>query len=312
MLGRLTGSGSDALLGLVTGPVRPATVVGAGPHATYLLLDDRPGTTTEDGGELVALVGPGAVRVPCAIVLADGTAQLPGLVAGARARVGQGEVGWEGGSVSVVRWWRAAAVTGTTPDDGAGPVDGAGTPAGRAALERRVAAARLLVAGHELPPAVPPALAAAAAAIGAGQAAAAADALRPVLGLGAGLTPSADDAVAGLLLTARAWYGAEAGPTISAIGGLLAADLQRRTTAVSAGLLHHAAQGRGAPEVVHAVQHLTGRDRHADEHAVLAALITLGHTSGKDTALGVLTFLQRRLTDTITTPSHRPTVRESA
>jgi hypothetical protein len=159
---------------------------------------------------------------------------------------------------------------------------------------------------------VPPALTAAAAAIETGQAPAAAEALRPVLGLGAGLTPSADDAAAGLLLTARAWYGTEAGPTVSAVGELLAADLPGRTTAVSAGLLRHAADGRGAPEVVHAVQHLTGRETPADENAVLAALMALGHTSGKDTALGVLAFLQRRLTDPITTPSHRPTVRESA
>jgi hypothetical protein len=312
MPGRLTGSGSDALLRLVTGPARPATVVGAGPQASYLRVEDVAGTPREDVGELVALLSPRGVRVPCAIVLAQGTANLPGLVTGEQSRVGQGQVAWKGGSVSVVRWWHAAAVTGTAPDDPAGRVDGSEPTAVGAALERRVAAARLLLADHELPSPVPPALQVAAAAIEAGEPDAAADVLRPVLGLGAGLTPSADDAVAGLLLTARAWYGAAAGPTVAAVGALLATDLASRTTAVSAGLLRHAAQGRGAPEVVRAVQLLTGRETATDEAAVLAALMTLGHTSGKDTALGVLTFLQRRLTDPTTTPSHRPTVRENA
>ena len=37
---RLTGAGSDAVLPLVGGPPQDATVVGAGPHATYLEVGD--------------------------------------------------------------------------------------------------------------------------------------------------------------------------------------------------------------------------------------------------------------------------------
>jgi hypothetical protein len=299
MQARPTGAASDALLRLVTGPRRPATVIGAGPQATYLVVDQPDGggaAGSAPGTELVALISTNAVRVPCAIVLASGSAALPGLVPGARARVGEGEVSWDGGSVAVVRWWRAAAVSGVTT-----------TTAEPAELERRAALLRRLVADHELPPAVPPALRAAVASIDAGQATSTAAALRPVLGLGSGLTPSADDAAAGLLLSALAWHGEAVGPTIRAIGQLLDADLATRTTAVSAGLLQHAARGRGAPQVVRAVQHLTGRETAGDENAVLADLLALGHSSGKDTALGVLTFLQ-----TTTNPSHRATVRESA
>lgn len=306
MQARLTGAASDALLRLVTSPRRTATVVGAGPHATYLVLDDGDsgngcgGTDRSPGAELLALVSADAIRVPCAIVLAHGSAALPGLVPGARAHVGENEVRWDDGALSVVRWWRAAAVT-------TGPAT-----CDRSALGGRVAATRLRLGGHRFPAPVVAALTRAAAAIERRDPVGAADAVRPVLGLGAGLTPAADDAVAGLLLAARCWTG-ELGPTVSAVGALLTPDLSSRTTAVSAGLLRHAAQGRGAPEVVHAVEYLTGRHDLSGGPEVLARLLALGHSSGRDTALGVLAFVQRQLTGaTTTTHAHRPTARESA
>jgi len=304
MQARLTGTASDALLRLVMGELRTATVIGAGPHATYLVLDDGDGADGPDrssvGAELLALVSADAIRVPCAIVLAQGSAALPGLVPGARALVGQNEVRWDAGALSVVRWWHAAAVT-------AGPAT-----CDHAALGRRVAAARLQLGGHRLPAPVVPALARAAAAIERLDPVGAADAVRPVLGLGAGLTPAADDAVAGLLLAARCWDG-ELGPTVSTLGALLTPDLSSRTTAVSAGLLRHAAEGRGAPEVVGAVEHLTGRYDRSDGSQVLARLLALGHSSGRDTAIGVLTFVQHQLSRAATTThAHRPTARESA
>jgi hypothetical protein len=308
MQARLTGAASDALHRLVTSPRRTATVVGAGPHATYLVLaDDDAGDACDGpdrspaGNELVALVSRDAIRVPCAIVLAHGSAALPGLVPGARAQVGENEVRWDAGALSVVRWWTAAAVSG-------GPAT-----CDRTALRRRVAAARLQLGGHRLPAPVRPALTRAAAAIDRRDPVGAADAVRPVLGLGAGLTPAADDAVAGLLLAARCWSGGELGATVSAVGTLLTRDLSSRTTAVSAGLLRHAAQGRGAPQVVHAVEHLTGRRDRSDGSLVLARLLALGHSSGRDTALGVLAFVQHQLSGAATTtPAHRPTARESA
>lgn len=305
MLGRLTGAGSDVLLPLVARARRSATVVGVGRHATYLVLDRDVG---EEMGELLALVSRRAVRVPCAIVLAHETALLPGLVPGARAQVGAGEVRWDGGSLAVVRWWQAATVTRT-----------AAVQPDRNGLAARVAATRLLVGDHRLPSVVPAALLDAARAIQHGDAVAAAGALRPVLGLGSGLTPSADDAAAGLLLAARSWYGAAVGSTVSAVGDLLAPGLSARTTAVSAGLLRHAARGRGAPQVVRAVEHLTGRHVDADERAVLGELVALGHSSGRDTALGILAFLEhepltrRTLLSSLSHPyAHRPTARESA
>jgi hypothetical protein len=94
-MGRLTGAGSDALHPMVTGPARSAVVVGAGPYATYLEVQPSPEVQLADTAapiELLAVISRGSVRVPCAIVLADGPASLPGLVRGARAQVGDGVV----------------------------------------------------------------------------------------------------------------------------------------------------------------------------------------------------------------------------
>jgi hypothetical protein len=65
--------------------------------------------------------------------------------------------------------------------------------------------------------------------------------------------------------------------------------------------------------VVHAVEHLTGRGDRSDGSQVLTRLLALGHSSGRDTALGVLAFVQHQLSGAATTtPAHRPTARESA
>lgn len=318
---RLTGAGSDALLPLVSGSPRPATVVGAGPYATYLRLDARP---DEPGGEVLALVTRHAVRLPCAVVLPEGVEPPPELLAGTTVEVGLGAIRWTGGELTVARWWPAAAVTGATGLPPAAPVER------DMGLPSRLAALVADVGDHTLPESVPAALGQAITGIRRADAEAVVASVVPVLGSGPGLTPSADDAVAGVLLTARSWYGTDVGPLLSRMGALLAPHLDRRTTAVSAGLLQHASEGRGAPEVVRAVEYLTGRHRD-DEHDVLRRLVELGHTSGRDTALGVLAFLDAQ-TPTVTSgeatatgrsapvgrhdrsavPQHDPPARENA
>lgn len=313
---RLTGACSDALLSLVSGPPRDAIVVGAGPHATYLQLD-------EPDGELVAVVTRHAVRVPCAVLLPEGVEPPADLQPGTAVEVGEQRLRWAGGELTVTRWWPAAAVTGATGQPPAASV------AADAGLSARVAALRAPVGQHALPESVPAALDQAIQAIDHADGVGVAAAIIPVLGFGAGLTPAADDAAAGLLLVARSWYGTQLDPVLSSARELLVPHLDRRTTAVSAGLLRHAAEGRGAPEVVGAVEHLTGR-RAEDEREVLRRLVQLGHTSGRDTALGVLAFLgphaartarptaptsQQPATDRDdrpAVPQHDPPARESA
>ena len=55
-------SASSAVELALVGPPRPATIVAATPHATYLVVGDPAHT-------LVCLASTDAVRVPCALVL---------------------------------------------------------------------------------------------------------------------------------------------------------------------------------------------------------------------------------------------------
>lgn len=260
-MSELSGSASDAVCHLLSGRHRRADVVGAGPRAAYLVVE----------GEVVAVVSTDAVRLPCAVVLAPGTTVPAGLAPGARVCVGEGAIGWQGpdnsaGRVRVVRWWSAprvqAGVFGEHPS---------------AVLRGRLH-------GHRLPTGVPTHLHAAAVLVGRGDTHAAVAEVAAVLGRGAGLTPSADDAVAGLLLASRVVAGPVVLRALDEMAVRIDAIAAQRTTAVSAALLAHAARGRAAPQVVAAVEALTGR---RPVEPALDALWALGHSSGADTAAGL-------------------------
>ena len=110
-------------------------------------------------------------------------------------------------------------------------------------------------------------------------------ALLPILGLGDGLTPSGDDAVCGalcLLRFAEGWSAPArrllAGPPPSL--DLLAA----RTARLSAQLLHSAFLGRFAEPLL-LVGEALEQDRVLDD--AIQGLLALGHTSGRDTLVGL-------------------------
>lgn len=99
---------AEAIRGLLTGPVRAARVVQAGPHAIYLRADpgaddpgaDDPGEDVPTAGDGVfALLGPGAVRVPVGVLL-DALPTGP-----AEVRIGDGAVRLDGVAHPVRRWW---------------------------------------------------------------------------------------------------------------------------------------------------------------------------------------------------------------
>lgn len=101
------------------------------------------------------------------------------------------------------------------------------------------------------------------------------DALRSILGLGQGLTPSADDAVCGVLLAARAL-----GRTLSDEAATVLHDLARqRTTALSADCLRAAAGGYAVPAVVELLGATATGDDLTDH---LADICAIGHSSGRD------------------------------
>ena len=100
-----------------------------------------------------------------------------------------------------------------------------------------------------------------------------------LVGRGAGLTPSGDDALAGALLVAHALGAGQA------LADAVRARLHA-TTAVSAALLDAAADGYAARPVVTLVDAAVAADPDAVRRA-LPAVLAIGHSSGADTVTGI-------------------------
>jgi hypothetical protein len=106
-----------------------------------------------------------------------------------------------------------------------------------------------------------------------------AGAVGTLAGLGPGLTPAGDDALAGMLLALRAWQGPGAAPR------LVAAVAGAPTTALSLAVLRCAAAGQAlAP--VHQLLAAAARGDHAGALAAAAAIAEVGATSGADFCYG--------------------------
>ncbi len=127
-----------------------------------------------------------------------------------------------------------------------------------------------------------PALWALDAAIRDGDRAAAAGAARGLIGLGPGLTPSGDDALAGVESALHA-----AGHPAAGFLGAVLADVETRTTAVSVALLRHAAAGEASERVHRLLAGLLSPEPEAVAPAIELA-VRHGATSGSDLLAGVL------------------------
>jgi hypothetical protein len=99
-------------------------------------------------------------------------------------------------------------------------------------------------------------------------------------GLGPGLTPSGDDALAGLLIAARARWPADAEAPLVQVAA--AVD----THPISRGFLRWAARGQSISPVHRLLAAVAAGDRRLAERA-LGDLLAFGHTSGADLALGL-------------------------
>lgn len=115
-------------------------------------------------------------------------------------------------------------------------------------------------------------------------------------GLGPGLTPSGDDALAGILLAHRALAGAAAEPH------LLAAARSAVTTDLSAALTAWAARGQSVAPVHDLLAAVTEGDRTAAVTAI-AGIASLGASSGADLLLGLRLGLQSAATAKVDGPA---------
>lgn len=249
---RMTAAAPDAVRALISGPLRPAMRIAAFPSAVYLRLST---------GEPIAVLSRDAVRMPFGLVLATSRAELP------LDRL-RGPV-WTGAAEVRIGQWsaRITRILSVTAPQGLNPDAAAAEHACQTLAALQADAPDLAGSGglshlteiHQLD---------------------SVDAQR-ILGAGAGLTPSGDDFLAGLLV--GAWsFGLPAGSLRAAVQSH-AASL---TTEISAALLRCACRGESIPELNAMVLSLSKTP--ADVDSAVDALATIGHTSGRALAAGVI------------------------
>jgi Protein of unknown function (DUF2877) len=130
------------------------------------------------------------------------------------------------------------------------------------------------------------------AAVRAGDADAASAALVGMLGLGPGLTPSGDDVVCGILAGLIWHVGADSphGPVVTALAQAVNVAAATGTNRISAALLRHAATGLlYAPALDLGAALLAGDPAAVPDPA--RRLLAIGHTSGADLAVGILSAI---------------------
>jgi hypothetical protein len=228
-------------------------------------------------GTVVALVASDAVRLPNSVVLAAPGRQEPfrGVREGDAAYVGDGCVELSGRlRARVRRWWDPTPVL--------GPLSLARLAQGARALE--AVTGRWGLSGHRAPELL-------AHACSGGDLAHAVDAAERIVGLGPGLTPSGDDALAGLLLALRLLGGAVPGGGRAVwladwLGAAVTAHAGERTTSLAATLLHCASRGQASVEAAAVLRGIAGQEPLAP---AARRLLATGHTSGADLAWGLLT-----------------------
>jgi hypothetical protein len=278
----IPGASSTAIRAVTAGAPQAAQWLGAVDAALYF-------ATTGKRPTVFAVLSQDAVRLPCALVLATTKAELPlSRIAPARyvrdrenAVVGNGRITWTGpdGPVTIVaaRQWSPLRVRTGIPE-----------AAALAELRALLAPCELGLGRHRLD-----------------QLAGQADttAVAELLGRGPGLTPSGDDVLAGYLLAAGAF-----GLEIEQVRRAVAARAPQATSALSAQLLRHAAQGEAVRELIELTAALTRPPAGEGDRlaAVSARLLQVGHTSGAALAWGALLAGEhavRRYPSVLSTPS---------
>lgn len=276
---------SAALRGVLQGPERTVRAVAASEAAVHFAVDAPVG--------VLSVVARDAVEFPGALVLPRPRADRPlgGRRVGEAAVVGAGRLVL-GDRVLVPRRWVDPRVRRWCAD--------APTLA-RAATRLAEGAARVPPAPDPLLPDLAARLATVVGALAAGDVTRACGDAAGLLGRGRGFTPAGDDALAGLLLgLAVVDVGAidEVATRVRArFAHLTLARAADATGRVPAALLGHAARGEAAAPVRALLRALArdGGDGRGSPDAVdgaLAAVLTLGHSSGHDLVAGLVAALE--------------------
>jgi hypothetical protein len=248
---------SAALRGVLAGPPRAGTLLGAGERAAWARFGD----------EVVVIASGGGGRMPNGVELPASAAPLLGGWSGGDAVLAEdGTLGLDGWHLRVEQWWDPRPVL----------------PRGDlAALRQEVAATRGRFAPVDD--------------CGLGEALAEPDsqavlaAARRLMGNGPGLTPLGDDVLAGALAAARL-LGESVGNrrlcrVVTEVAPTLCAAARERTTALAATLLRHAGRGEVDDASAALLRALCGQ---GDPGTALDRLLAVGHSSGRGLATGIL------------------------
>ena len=274
----IPGAGSPLTRVVLTGPSRPALVLGRFPTVLYLTLGAH--------HEVLPVLAADALMLPTGIRLAAASHDIDwGVEPGDTVTVGRSGIRLPGLHVRVVREWRPARVPAVS------------RPAGPDRLSELADLLSLHVSTPEL---IDQATAVCRAARS-GDEAEVRRGARQLLGAGQGLTPSGDDVLCAVLLVLCG--GGDPQPI--ALLGNAVEDLWTRTTSLSASLLDAARKGYAVPEVVALIECATRGDLVGAGRA-LAPTLAIGHSSGRDLVAG-LTGSLRALTLPLALPSRRDT-----
>ena len=250
----------------LSGPEVTARVLASSTRAAYLLPLDSTGPDST-ASDVLALVGPEALRLPGAVLVPGAGPTTLHLRTGDTVTVGRGRVhGSTAAVLEVRRSWRPRRLT-------------RGTWAGAAATVEAIDAAPLRPGRDDLAQLATDALADPAA-------------VRALLGLGPGLTPSGDDVLCGMLLVLGATSGPAAVRTLHrSLADAVVRDVGR-TTALSATLLRSALDGYAVPPVLDLLTSAQLAPGGCAAEHLVRAVTDVGHSSGSDLLVGVRAALR--------------------
>lgn len=248
---------STAVGELLCGHRQEAIVLASTPVASYFSVPE-PGSSTA----VVALLAEGAVRLPIGVAVRNGTLPL----AGSSVGIGDGSIATREHTWRPVRWWdpRPHLCVDGLFRRGPDLLEAIGDERG-SSFGLPLADALGVAVG-----------------LAEGNAGAALD----VIGLGPGLTPAADDVVAGALAVL-----ALAGRLDEAVISAVNERARTHTTALSAALLAAAGKGQVIPQAATVLGVLATGGSPARLHAAVAELFDVGATSGHDLCAGMAGIL---------------------
>ncbi len=110
------------------------------------------------------------------------------------------------------------------------------------------------------------------------------EAAQAIIGRGRGLTPAADDCIAGVLLALNRWRGIVEGIDLAAVNEEVVELARAKTTSLSATIIHAAVHGQADERILHVLDGvITGNAAGKD----LEDLVQMGHSSGVDSLVGI-------------------------